>query len=227
MFSSISSVSQVSNCSCDIKTTEETILLPVHICQFQEEVMLGSLPIKVFPLQICTNQVNTIDQDCGCDFLLESASVKFSEFDFGHDSEAFHDRLSKIITTGFSKLCNLTDRNGECSRGSCHDFAHFLVFGIDDGESTYDADDVLEKLPKNIAFEKFTQETINPKDVFQICMDDNLERNNHVLHSAVYLGNGKYICKIGLNNIYIQDFPSIMECLPEYSRKNCRIMKVT
>ena len=117
---------------------------------------------------------------------------------------------SEVFSKGFSQICDFTDPDGNPVCGRCHDFSHYLVFGIKGGLSTLYEDQILRNVPVDVKFLPY-DENFQVGDILQLCGDDGLGRHTNLFHSAVYLGNGKLINKFGMENIYIQSIESLME----------------
>ncbi|WOG29782.1 hypothetical protein [Endozoicomonas sp. 8E] len=127
-------------------------------------------------------------------------------------------RLSDIFTQGFENVCKtfyfFEDEESVVS-GFCHQFVNYLAFGMDK-QISQNFNGWYEKL-SFVSIQKFDQEKVRWGDIVQLLSGESL------LHSLFYIGDGRYISKHGVCDIFFQSLSAAQESYPSDSVRIVRL----
>ena len=206
--------------------TNKKRTVSLSLTSYQQDHDVGPIKTSAFKLLIKGEEYISVDKDSGCSNVANDEFVKFDNVDFHIKNSDLEGRISEVFSKGFSQICDFIDPNGKPACGSCHDFSHYLIFGIKEGLSTFYENEILRKVPIDVKFLPYDG-NFRVGDILQLCESDGLDRHTALFHSAVYLGNGKLIHKMGGENIYIQNLESLLKIKPPFIEKlYCRIMRM-
>ncbi|WP_422133257.1 MULTISPECIES: hypothetical protein [unclassified Endozoicomonas] len=127
-------------------------------------------------------------------------------------------RLSDIFTHGFENVCKtlyfFEDQESVVS-GVCHQFVNYLAFGMDK-QISQNFNGWYEKL-SFVSIQKFDQEKVRWGDIVQLLSGESL------VHSLFYIGDGRYISKHGVCDIFFQSLSAAQESYPSDSVRIVRL----
>lgn len=127
-------------------------------------------------------------------------------------------RLSHIFVHGFENVCRTVcvhDDKESVIDGCCHHFVNYLTFGMD-RQKDYNFKGWYEKLPF-VSIHEFDQKELHWGDIVQLLSGKKLT------HSMFYIGNGKFINKHGLGDIFFQSLSSAKITYPSDSVRIIRL----
>lgn len=185
----------------------------------------------VYPISFLGRDYLEIDSYSGLDAFPENITLVWSSEDNTHPSEyskLCEQRLSKVLTEGFEKLCTSkvffphNPPGSKFSEGGkfCHHFVSYIAFGEDVIKLASDHDDwndLYQGLPY-VEHREFSEADLRRWDVIKM-----LDSSGECEHVAVYIGNGMYINKHGHGEIYIQNLEGLKKT---YASDSLEIVRV-